>query len=241
MAGVIASLLLALRQLANPAVLRIVLKSVGLTLVFTLLIAWGGWHALDWALRWAGLGDALFTGAEETRGAVSLLLSLIGIWLTWRIVAMVVIQFFADEVVAAVEGQSYPGAAKTARDLPVAEQLRLGLRAGLRALLVNVAILPLALVLLVTGIGTALLFWGVNAVLLGLELQEMVRQRHCTRGTDAAGKACWVPVVPDMTGFERFALGGVVAAMLMVPFVNFLAPVLGAAGATHVIHRKGMR
>ena len=241
MAGVIASLLLAFRQLATPSVLRIVLKSMVLTLLITLLAAWGGWYALDGLLQWAGLGDGLFTGAEEARGAVSLLLSLIGIWLTWRIVAMLVIQFFADEVVEAVERQSYPAAQQTARDLPVAEQLRMGGRAGLRALLANLAILPFALILLVTGIGTALLFWAVNAFLLGLEFQEMVRQRHCTRGTDAAGKACWVPVVADMTKGERFALGGIVAAMLMVPFVNLLAPVLGAAGATHLIHRKGAR
>ena len=34
------------------------------------------------------------------------------------------------------------------------------------------------------------------------------------------------------------ALGGVVAALLMVPFANFLAPVLGAAAAAHLVHRK---
>jgi uncharacterized protein involved in cysteine biosynthesis len=36
------------------------------------------------------------------------------------------------------------------------------------------------------------------------------------------------------------ALGGAVVALLTVPFVNLVAPVLGAAAATHLVHsRKG--
>jgi uncharacterized protein involved in cysteine biosynthesis len=34
----------------------------------------------------------------------------------------------------------------------------------------------------------------------------------------------------------RFLLGGAIAALLAVPFANLLAPVLGAAAATHLVH-----
>lgn len=52
-----------------------------------------------------------------------------------------------------------------------------------------------------------------------------------------ADKAELAPV----SGLTRFLLGGIVAALLIVPFVNLLAPVLGAAAATHLVHRGRAR
>lgn len=236
MGAVLTSLLLALRQLTDPHVLRILLKSLVVSLAIFALVAWGGWYLLDMALAWAGLTDASFAGAAETRGLISLAMAVIGLWLAWRIVAMAVIQFFADEVVQAVEARHYPRAAQTAREPSLAMQTRAGMASALRALLVNLAILPLALVLLATGVGTALLFWAANAVLLGRELQDMAWLRH----RPAAGMVAAEGLAP-FGRWRRFALGGIVAGMLMVPFVNFLAPVLGAAGATHLLHRRAER
>ncbi len=225
---IFSSLALALGQLADPRVMRVLLKSLGVTLIAFVLVATAGWFALDWALANAGLGNGLFDGAQDLRGMAAMLLSLAGLWLIWRIVAMLVIGFFAEDVVRAVEARHYPQAASAARDLPMAEQVRVGLGAAGRALLVNLVALPFALVLIVTGIGPALLFWAVNAVLIGRELQDMVwlRHRHLSNGLSPASR------------FERFALGAVVAALLVVPFANFLAPVLGAAAAAHLVHRK---
>lgn len=228
MSAVVKSLLLALGQLGDPRVVRILAKSLAVTLALFALVAWGGWHALDWLLAQAGLEEALFAGAEGLRTLTSLLLTLLGLWLAWRIVAMAVIEFFADEVVQAVEARHYPEAAMTARDLPLGEQVSTSLGAGIRALLVNLAALPFALVLLVTGVGTALLFWLVNAVLVGRELQQMVWLRH-RRGR-------WDPA--PLGRSERLLLGGAVAALLALPVVNLIAPILGAAAATHLIHRK---
>lgn len=222
------SLALGLRQLLEGEVLRVLLKSLAVTLVLFVLVATGGWFLLDWALASGGLEDRLFAGAGALRGALSLVLSLLGLWLTWRIVAMAVVQFYADEVVQAVERKHYPDEAQIARELSFGEQLHVALRAAGRTLLANLVALPFALVLLFTGVGTFVLFWLVNAVLLGRELQDMVwlRHRHQAEETAPVGKG------------ERFLLGGAIAAMLAVPFANFLAPVLGAASATHLVHRK---
>jgi len=228
MASVVTSLMLALAQLADGRVLRILLKSIAVTLVLFVLIGTAGWYGLDWLLAWAGLSDSLFTGAGSLRGIASLFLALVWLWLTWRIVAMAVIQFFADEVVQAVEARHYPQQADAARDLPLGEQIAESLKSAGRALLVNLLVLPFALALLVTGVGTALLFLLVNAVLLGRELQDMVWLRHRRDAADLA----------PASKLERFLLGGAIALLLAVPFANFLAPVLGAAGATHLIHRK---
>ena len=228
MPGVATSLLLAFHQLADARIVRILVKTLTISAVLFVGVAIGGWYAIDGLLDWLGLDGALFAGGEEVRQVVSLLIALLGLWLAWRIVAMAVVQFYADEVVQAVEMRHYPDAAARARDLPVAEQFSTSLRAALRALLINLAVLPFALILLVTGVGTAVLFWLVNALLIGRELQDMVWLRH----RHAAGHRA-----PVGRG-ERFLLGGTVAALLAVPVVNFIAPVVGAAAATHLIHRK---
>ena len=228
MPSVASSLLLALGQLGERRVLWILAKSLAVTLVLVVAIAWGGWHALDWGLDRAGLDEGLFQGAGWLREAASALLTLIGLWLVWRIVAMAVIGFFADEVVQAVEARHYPHAAAKARDLPLGEQFSTSLASAWRALWVNLVALPFALALLVTGIGTALLFFVVNTALVGRELEDMVWLRHRQGAADPA---------PVSRG-ERALLGGAVTALLALPFVNLVAPILGAAAATHLIHRK---
>jgi uncharacterized protein involved in cysteine biosynthesis len=229
MVGVATSLLLALGQFGDPRVLRILLKSLAVTAVLFALVAVGGWYLLDWAMAVLGLDERLFAGANEIRGLASLFLTLAGLWLAWRIVAMAVIQFFADDVVQAVEQRHYPQAAARARDLPVKEQFSTSLRAAFRASAVNLAAFPFAVALLVTGIGPALLLLAVNAVLVGRELQDMVWLRHRRDASDPA----------PVSRSERLLLGGAIAALLAVPFVNLLAPLLGAAASTHLIHRKG--
>jgi CysZ protein len=228
MPTVLTSLLLSLRQLGDPAVLRVLLKSLLVSLLLFAVLAAGLWWGLDALLEWAGFTEAQFAGAGDLRGLASLMLTLLALWLGWRIVAMLVIQFYAEDVVRAVERRHYPQAASAARDLPWTEQLKVSLGAAGRALLFNLLALPVALLLIVTGIGPALVFWLVNALLIGRELADMVwlRHAHAHPGLHPVGKA------------ERFTLGAVIAALFALPFVALLAPVLGAAAAAHLVHRK---
>jgi uncharacterized protein involved in cysteine biosynthesis len=128
-----------------------------------------------------------------------------------------------------VEARHYPQASASARKIGWHEELRIGLRSAGRAILFNLIALPFALVLVVTGIGAAVVFWAVNAVLIGRELTDMVWLRHRPS-----------PDAPQpVSRLERLALGGIVTALLAVPFANLLAPFIGAAAATHLVHRKG--
>ena len=236
MTAILASFTRALGQLSDGKVLRILARSIGVTLVAFVLVATAGWYAFDAALEWAGLGDTRFAGAGGLRQIASFLLAVTGLWLVWRVVAMAVIQFYSEDVVRAVEARHYPQAASAARDLDTGEQLRAAHGGAGRALLANLVALPFALALLFTGVGTALLFWFVNARLIGREMQDTVWLRHAPKG---AGKEAGAATeLCPVSGVERFLLGGVVAALLALPFVNFLAPVLGAASATHLVHRK---
>jgi uncharacterized protein involved in cysteine biosynthesis len=225
---------LALGQLTDPAVLRVLGKSLLITVAIVGLAGAGLWWLAERALSHAGLQEASFAGADAARVLLSLVGVVVAGWLLWRIVALAVLQFFADEVVRAVETRHYPAQAARARQLSWREELRHGLRGAARALGWNLAALPVALVLLVTGLGPALVFLTVNAVLLGRELQDMVWLRH-TPGS-GANPALDPAVAPPLSGVERLLLGGVVTALLTVPVVNLLAPLLGAAAATHLVH-----
>ena len=222
------ALALSLRQLGDPRLLRLLVRSVVETLVLLLAVGAVAWWALDRGLGWAGFADAGFLGGG-LRGAIALVVVVIGGWLLWRVIALGVLQFHADDVVDIVEARHYPAALAEARPLGRRAAAAIALKGAARAIGWNLLVLPFALALLVTGVGTALLFWAVNAILLGRELTELVwlRQRHRVAG------------MPLSAG-QRFALGGIVAALLIVPFANLLAPFLGAAMATHLVNRKGV-
>ena len=213
---------LAFRQLGDPAIVRVLVKSLAATLVLFALLGAVLLVALDRAFAAMDL-----TWGAELGVLAAVLLTLIAGWLLFRFAALFVLQFFVEDVVRAVEARHYPQAASAARSLSLREEVGNGLRSTLRALLANLVALPFAVFLLVTGVGTALLFWAVNAFLLGRELQDMVWLRHRLDHAELA----------PMGGKSRLALGGVVAGLLLVPFANLLAPVLGAAMATHLVHR----
>jgi len=207
-------------QLGDRRVLAVLGKSIAITLTVFAGLGFATWWAID---RWG------MTGGNDGFVAAVLagLLLILSLWLLFRFVALAVLQLFGDEVVRAVEAKHYPAAAASARPLGWREELRAGARSLLRALGYNLLALPFAFVLMATAIGPAILFAAVNAILLGRELTEMVALRH----RDDAGNA----PLPNFA--NRTALGGVVVALLLVPFVNLLAPVIGAAAATHLVHR----
>lgn len=219
------ALALSFGQLGDPAVLKVLAKTLAVTLLVFAALGYGLVVLADWLLTAQGWEDYVLVGTiAATLGAI-----LLG-WLLFRIVAIAVMGLFADGVVAAVEAKHYPKQFGTAREPPLSLSLRLALGSVWRALLFNLLALPLYVLLLVTGVGSVLLFAGVNALLLGRDLGEMVAARHLSREETRA----WL----DRTRTERLALGAIVTALLAVPFINLLAPIVGAAMATHLYHRK---
>lgn len=195
-------------------------KSAALTLVVFALLGFATFHAILAASAYAGMN----VGSEATYLA-ALVLTLIAAWFLFRIVALAVLQFFADEVVLAVERRHYPAAAASARSLPFHEDLSNSAKGVGRALLFNALAAPVALVLLFTAIGPAVVFLAVNAVLLGRELTDMGWLRHRP-----------APQAPSpVNGLDRLMLGGAIAGLMAVPFINLVAPIIGAAAGTHLV------
>ncbi|MFC4293870.1 EI24 domain-containing protein [Novosphingobium tardum] len=215
------ALSLALGQLSDRRILAVLVKTLVVTLAVFAALGWLGWIGIGWALGQWGAG-------QDFQTLLAVLLAVVLGWVLFRIVALAVLQLFADDVVLAVEARHYPAAALTEHPLGWHRQVQIALQGVLRSLGYNLAALPVALLVMATGLGPAIVFGLVNAVLLGRELTEMVALRH----RDADGLP---PLPPALT---RLALGAIVVALLLVPFVNLLAPVLGAAMATHIVHRK---
>ncbi|TGX52726.1 hypothetical protein E5A73_13860 [Sphingomonas gei] len=225
----IQGLLLALGQLFDRPILLVLVKSLALTLLLFLGFGFGLWVAMDrlagFANEWMGLGSK----AGMLADAAALLLLALGWWLLFRAVAVAVVGIFADEVVAAVEAKHYPQAHAAARDVPLGRSITMGVGSAARTIGFNLLLSPLYLMLLVTGVGTAFAFFAVNAWLLGRDLGDMVAARHMPY----AQLADW----RRGTRLRRFGLGAIGTGLFLVPLVNLVAPVLGAALATHAFHR----
>ena len=229
----IRSLLLALGQLGDPPILRVFAKSMALTLLIFAVVGIGVWWGTQAMLAtWLGAQSADMSAGIAALFA--LFVTALALWLVFRVVAIAVVGIFADDVVAAVETRHYPAALATARPVPFARGVAMGLRSALRVVLVNLVMLPVYVALLVTGIGTAAAFFVVNGWLLGRDLGDMVAARHMDAGAMRGWRAT--------TRLRRFVLGLANTGLFVVPVLNIAAPVLGAAMATHDYHaNRGTR
>ena len=192
-----AALPLALAQLGDPRIRRVLVKSLLLTL--TLFGLAGG--VLAWLLIGSnpcGLGPLDYR-CEIGTGT-------------------------------GTEARHYPAAAKSGRNPSIARSAGLGLRSAGRLILWNLLALPFYILLAVTGIGPFLLFFAINAIALGRDLGEMVAVRHL----EGEALRRWLAG----SRFRRLLLGLGATLLFTIPFVNLLAPVLGAAVATHLYHSE---
>lgn len=212
------ALTLSLNSLTDRRILMVLGKSILLTGVLLVVAGYGLWHAIDALLERMGLGDDMVS-AIATAG-----LMLLGGWILFRILAIAILWVFSDEIVDAVEDRHYPHHAERGIKPNLSKSLRLGGKSALRALGYNLLALPVYLMLLVTGIGAPLVFLGVNALLLGRDLEDMLVARHGEMASLPKG--------------ERLLLGLGGTAAMMVPVVNLLIPVIATAAAVHLAHRN---
>ncbi|MEO0699003.1 MAG: EI24 domain-containing protein [Pseudomonadota bacterium] len=228
MRSVLTALVFAVGQLTDPAVLRVLAKTVVVTVLIFAALGWALWLAISAGLQGATLPFLPEDFEGPAAAAFALFLGLVLFWLLFRVVALAVLQLFADEIVIAVEQRHYPEAAARAKPLPFHRDLANSLRSAGRALLYNALAAPVAAILFFTVIGAPAVFLLVNAVLLGRELTDMAWLRHCelASGGEAAGN--------PVSGLSRVLLGAVIAGLMLVPFVNLVAPVIGAAAGTHL-------
>jgi CysZ protein len=221
---------LALGDLADSRILGVLLRS----LLVTLLIFAGLGVGLGWALAGsdpcAAFADMTCPLSPAEGGIGAIALTLLALWFLFPAVALGVVCAYVERIAAIIEQRHYPRAAAQARSVGAGGALALGLRSAARVLIYNLVALPFYVILLFTGIGPLILFVAVNGMAFGRDLGEMVAARH----GDRAERRAWL----EMTGVQRMLIGSVVTGLFLIPFVNLVAPVLGATMTTHLYLRS---
>ena len=204
----------ALRQLDDPALLRVLLWSVlgalGGFVALGLLVYYGvhGW------LGWNGWIAGLLGGVGSAVLAHYLFLPVAG----------GVATLFSDPIAAAVERRFYPDAGPP-NPAPLAAQIWDGLALGLRVLLLQVA--ALLLTPLLPGVSVVLAY-AVAAWAIGRGLFVAVAMRHMDR-----------PRALALYRARRGAVvvqGSIAVGASLLPLANLLVPVLAVASMVHLLH-----
>jgi CysZ protein len=214
----IQALQLSFQSLSDRRVAMLLIKVVLCTFASFLLLGVGMWFALDWLFAWLNIQNGAYLSA-----LLSLAIIPISAFLLFRVVAIAITWIFADDIIDAVEDRYYPQKAAFGKRPGVGAGVHMAVRSIARVVGYNLLALPLYIVLLVTGIGTAIAFMLLNALLLGKDLEDMLIARHGA----SQGSIHKLP---------RLLLGFVGTVGMLIPFLNLLAPVLATAMAVHVVH-----
>lgn len=210
--------MLSFQSLGDRRVAMLLVKVVLLTFVSFLLLGAAMWFALDWLFALLNVRDGEYLSAF-----LSLAIIPISAFLLFRVVAVAITWVFADDIIDAVEDRHYPHQAQSGVRPSLATGMQMAVRSIVRVIAYNLLALPLYIMLLVTGVGTAIAFLLINALLMGRDLEDMLVARH--------GKAHG-----SIRKLPRLLLGLLATAAMMIPFVNFFVPVLATAMAVHMVH-----
>src|ERR1700730_9085143 len=203
----LAAFRLALEDTFRREQARAILSSAGLAALL-LLVLWLGVTGLLDHTRLAGIRwvDTLI----ELVGSLGALLLA---WILFPAMTMLILGFFLERVVAAVERRPYP-ALPPARRIGVREALASALRILGLAVIVNLVLLPVYFLPPIN----LFLYYGLNGYVVGREYFELVALR---RLDGAAARAMW------RWHRGRLVLAGVVIVFLLsLPLFNLVAPVV---------------
>lgn len=234
----IKAFLKAVEQLPDRRFLNVVMLGVAGAVIALIAL----WYSSHWALAqiaWAELpliGGAVAWMGEyaDDVGLFSFLAGAFGLtWLLFPVTAVAVICLFLDTVCGAVEAKHYPNR-PTAREQPMLEVIFQALKFLAITIAINLAALPIYLLLLIVFGSGAIVFIVVNGYLVSREFFELVAVRRMPLKTANRMRKAYS---------GKLILFGILSVFLMtIPLVNLIAPVLVAAAMVHLyesLPRKG--
>lgn len=215
-----------LGQLDDPRFIRVLLKSVVITLAFFVVL----WLAVGLVLGSFEVFESRWLErAVDVLGGLAVVIVTIVIFPG---AVSLVLGFFLEDVARAVEERHYPGMAPP-REQSVAEAVGTGLRLGAVIVLVNLVLLPLYVVLIFLPPLNLVLFYVVNGYLLGREYFELVAFRRVPPKSARA--------LRRRRRGQVWLAGAAIAFVFTVPLVNLAAPVAATALMVHRFERLRQR
>lgn len=217
------AVLAAAREVFSPALRRILFKAIALTLALLALVFAGLTSLFNLFLK-----DNPISAEYPILDTLAFFLAGAGLFVALiyllPAVSAIVAGYFLDDVAEVVERADYPADAP-GEALPLGQALVYGLRFAGLSLLVNLVALFFVFIPIVN-IGA---FFIANAYLLGREYFELAAGRFRS-GQDVAR-------LRARHNGTVMAAGAVMAALMLVPVVNLIAPVFGAALMVH-LHKR---
>jgi uncharacterized protein involved in cysteine biosynthesis len=209
----------AVAQLPEPAFRGVLIKSLLLTVALYLALLLLAFVVVPPLIRfdWSWL--------EWLAEAAGLIVFLIAGFLLFPAVATLFVSLFLDEIAQAVEARFYPTDPK-GRSVDNMTSFALSLRFTATMVLLNLLVLPLYLLGMLFPPVSIVVFYGLNGYLLSREYFELVGSRHLSP-----------QAMRQLRRAEQrrlIAAGVVIAFLLTVPVVNFLAPLLATAAMVHL-------
>lgn len=206
----------ALSQLADPAFVGVVWRSVLFSALFFVVILAGTIGAVHHFVAAGGI----VAWALDALGSIAA--AVLAMWLFLPAAAIIGTLYF-ERIARAVERVYYP-TLPPAEAAPLMDQLGVSLGVGLRVLGLNV--LALLLTLLLPGVGLPI-GWAIASWAMGRGLFMAVAMRRLNRQDTEALYRSVRPVA--------LVQGAAMAAAAYFPLLNLLIPVVGTAAMVHVL------
>jgi uncharacterized protein involved in cysteine biosynthesis len=143
-------------------------------------------------------------------------------WFLFPAIISLVMSFYLERIIDTVEQRYYPQLPPPT-PLPLWQNVGVALKFTAVTVLVNLIVLPLYLI---PGLNV-IIFYGMNGYLLSREYFELVALR---RLTPAKARP-----LRRSNALRLFIAGLLITALLTIPLVNLLAPLIAAAFMVHLV------
>ncbi len=152
--------------------------------------------------------------------------AILSVWVLFPGIMPVIVSFFDMRITRAIEEHDYPASAQPLT-LPFWPEFWHDVRFSLKAVVLNVVVLPLYLV---PGLNLILFYW-LNGYLLGREYFVMAARRHMP--------AAQAEELRRQHGGKVLGGGVLLTLVATIPIVNLFAPFWGVAMMVHLYHLVG--
>ena len=189
---------------------------VGYTLLETELFSTGWFY---------GIFDWIFIKITNIFGSI---LIFVLTWFLFPSIVTLIVTFFLEKVIDAVEEKHYPNLSKT-RPQSMLEIGSITIKFMILSITLNLLVIPFYLIFFFLGPLNLFIFYILNGYLLGKEYFELVAYRR---------------LEPNKANdlFKRYRINvfsvGLISALLMtIPLVNMAAPIISVAAMVHLIQK----